>query len=189
MSDRIQLRSQLTALDLSERPEELPLRERMIALLDSEPGCFLRTTFPAHFTGSALVLSSDGQRALLHHHRNLDRWMQFGGHCDGEEDVLAVAQREALEESGITGLILASARPFDLDIHPIPARPTQPEHLHYDIRYVLIAPEDALPQASSESLSLQWFTPDEMAQLPLGAGLQRLLAKWRQLLARRTSHS
>jgi 8-oxo-dGTP pyrophosphatase MutT (NUDIX family) len=81
------------------------------------PRCFHRDCFPGHFTGSALVVSADGSRALLHHHRKLDRWLQFGGHCDGDVNVPRVAQREAFEESGISGLILASARPFDLDIH------------------------------------------------------------------------
>ena len=182
---RTDLRDQLAALDLSERPDEAPLRQRMLDLLDTAPDCFLRTAFPAHFTGSAFVVSADGQRTLLHHHRKLDRWMQFGGHCDGDEDVLRVARREALEESGIDGLIVASPKPFDLDIHEIPARKEEPAHFHYDVRYVLIAPENAAFTASDESLELRWFTPAEMDALPLDNGLRRLAAKWRALLARR----
>jgi 8-oxo-dGTP pyrophosphatase MutT (NUDIX family) len=182
---RAELRAQLLALDLSDRTTELPHRERMIALLDGTPDCFVRSSFPAHFTGSALIVSAAGDRALLHHHRKLDRWMQFGGHCDGDENVLRVAQREALEESGIEGLIVASARPFDLDIHAIPAKGGEPAHEHFDIRYVLIAPEGATGVASEESVELRWFTPDGMAALPLDAGLQRMLEKWRALRARR----
>lgn len=188
--NRIELREQLAALDLSGRPDEEPHRLRMLALLDSTPDCFHRSSFPAHFTGSALIVSADGSRALLHHHRNLDKWMQFGGHCDGDENVLRVAQREALEESGIPGLIVASARPFDLDIHEIPARPArnEPVHYHYDVRYVLIAPEDAAFVTSEESVELRWFTPEEMGALALDAGLQRLLDKWQWLVARRRGH-
>lgn len=183
--NRSELRSALLALDLSNRPDEEPHRERMVALLDSTPDCFLRTSFPAHFTGSALVVSADGSRALLHHHRKLDRWLQFGGHCDGDEDVLQVALREAAEESGITGLITTSTRPFDLDIHAIPPHGSDPEHFHYDIRYILIAPEGAQAVQSPESHELRWFTPEEMRALPLDAGLQRLVAKWQALLERR----
>ena len=157
----------------------------MIELLDNVPGCFHRTAFPAHFTGSALVVSADGSRALLHHHRKLDRWLQFGGHCDGDEDVLRVAQKEALEESGIEGLIVASARPFDLDIYAIPPFGAEPAHFHYDVRYVLIAPENAETARSGESRELRWFTPAEMNELPLDAGLQRLRRKWQLLVARR----
>jgi 8-oxo-dGTP pyrophosphatase MutT (NUDIX family) len=183
--NRNDFRRLLASLDLAERPAEEPHRRRMVDLLDSTPDCFERTSFPAHFTGSALVVNADGTRALLHHHRKLDRWMQFGGHCDGDADVLRVAQREALEESGIAGLIVASARPFDLDIHEIPARKTEPAHLHHDVRYMLIAPEGASPVQSHESNELRWFSPDEMEALPLDEGLRRLAAKWRAILVRR----
>jgi len=133
------------------------------------------------------VVNADGSRALLHHHRKLGRWLQFGGHCDGDEDVVRVAQREAFEESGIEGLIVASARPFDLDLHQIPAHGNEPTHWHYDVRYVLIAPENALGVTSSESHALRWFTADEMERLPLDGGLQRLVRKWRALHARRAN--
>jgi 8-oxo-dGTP pyrophosphatase MutT (NUDIX family) len=184
--NRAEFRNILLSLDLSDRPEEMACRQRMIELLDSCPNCFRRNAFPAHFTGSAFVVSADGARSLLHHHRKLDRWLQFGGHCDGEEDVLSVAQREANEESGIQGLVVASSRPFDLDIHEIPAFADEPTHLHYDIRYVLIAPEQAEIQTSPESKEVRWFEPSEIGSWPLDAGLRRLIAKWQALLARRS---
>lgn len=186
--NRSELRAQLAQLDLSDRADEQQARERMIELLEATERCFWRDQFPGHFTGSALVVNADGSQALLHHHRKLDRWLQFGGHCDGDEDVLRVARREALEESGIADLIVASARPFDLDIHEIPARGDEPTHWHYDIRYVLIAPEGAVSGASAESNELRWFTADEMEKLPLDDGLRRLIGKWRRLQTRR-AHS
>ena len=182
---RAALRAQLLSLDLSARPEEITARDRMLALLDSTPACFQRDFFPAHFTGSALVVNADGSRVLLHHHRNLDRWLQFGGHCDGDEDILRVARREALEESGIPGLIVASARPFDLDIHEIPARGSNPAHFHYDIRFMLIAPESAVPVLSEESHAVRWFAPGELPALPLDESLRRMIRKWQSIVARR----
>ncbi|MBV8813705.1 MAG: NUDIX hydrolase [Verrucomicrobia bacterium] len=181
---RDNLRRALLSLDLSDGSHEAGHRQRMVELLDSCPNCFQRNAFPAHFTGSAFVISADGEHALLHHHRKLDRWLQFGGHCDGEPDVLAVAQREALEESGIEGLLIASERPFDLDIHEIPAIGGEPPHQHFDVRYVLIAPENAEFRTSSESHEVRWFTAGEMDQLDLDTGLRRLLIKWEALLAR-----
>lgn len=182
---RSEFRAQLEALDLAERTDEEATRTKMIELLDKELACFSRTAFPAHFTGSALVVDADGSRALLHHHRKLDRWLQFGGHCDGDQDILRVAQREALEESGISDLIVPFARPFDLDIHELPAHKSEPAHWHYDVRYVFIAPEGAVHTTSAESKELRWFTADEMERLPLDAGLQRMLRKWRSLQMRR----
>jgi len=190
MPDRHTLRAALAALDLTQSPAEDDCRRRMIELLDTTPDCFQRTSFPGHFTGSALVVSADGSRALLHHHRFLDKWLQFGGHCDGDENVLAVAVREAEEESGISGLIMTSQKPFDLDIHPIPENPKrgEPPHFHYDIRWVLIAPENAQFRVSDESNELRWFTPDEMLALPVDDSLVRLVEKWKALLRRRGHH-
>lgn len=178
---RSPFRSLLANLDLSRRTEEEPLRQRMLELADSTPDCFYRTSFPAHFTGSALVLSADGQQVLLHHHRKLDRWMQFGGHADGDEDILRVARREALEESGIEGLEVLSPVPFDLDIHEIPSRPAlgEPAHFHFDIRFLFAAPAGAQFTISDESLALRWFSLEEMLALPGSSGLQRLACKWR----------
>ncbi|MBS0659403.1 MAG: NUDIX hydrolase [Verrucomicrobia bacterium] len=153
----------------------------MLGLLAKKADCFERSCFPGHFTASALVLSADGERTLLTHHRILDRWLQFGGHCDGEPDTLLGALREAEEESGLTGLHApADGRPLDLDIHPIPANPRrgEPEHEHFDVRYVLIAPPGATPRISAESKELRWFTPEEMLATGPDAGLQRLVEKW-----------
>jgi len=183
--DRAGLRAQLAGLDLSRRAEEVEARERMLTLLDGTEGCFERTAFPGHFTGSALVVDADGARVLLHHHRKLDRWLQFGGHCDGDENILRVACREALEESGIEGLIVASQRPFDLDIHEIPAHGGDPAHFHYDVRFMLIAPEAAAPVQSEESRELRWFTPEELAGLALDESLRRMIGKWQGIVARR----
>lgn len=184
---RQDLRQQLADLDLSHphRADEVPHREKMIALLDEQEDCFHRTCHPAHFTGSALVVSADGSRALLTHHRKLNCWLQFGGHCDGDDHILRVAQREALEESGVEGLVVASQRPFDLDIHPIPERNGEPAHWHYDVRYMFIAPENAQFVTSEESHELRWFTPQEMRALPLSEGMQRLATKWEAILERR----
>ena len=186
--DRAALHSQLESLDLSQRPDEQPSRTRMCALIKENPGCFQRTSFPAHFTGSALVVNFDGSRVLLHHHRKLDRWLQFGGHCDGDEDILRVARREALEESGIQGLIVASERPFDLDIHEIPAHGADPAHFHYDVRFMFIAPESASPVISEESRDLRWFTAEELDSIPLDESLRRMIRKWQAIAARRRSH-
>jgi len=181
--NRLELRELLATLDLAAGSEEAPLLQRMLELLDSGRPCFERSAFPAHFTGSALVLSADGARTLLHHHRKLDRWMQFGGHCEEDANILEVAHREALEESGIEGLNAVSALPFDLDIHEIPARPAsgEPAHFHYDVRFLFIAPEAPRFTASEESLQLRWFDSEEWPALALSSGLRRLLEKWEKL--------
>lgn len=181
--NRSALRALLTGLDLPPRSAEEPFRQRMLERLDATPHCFARTDFPAHFTGSALVVSADRQNVLLHHHRKLDRWMQFGGHCEDDVDILEVARREALEESGIEGLKPASEIPFDLDIHEIPERPAtgEPAHFHYDVRFLFVAPQAAHFTVSEESLQLRWFASRQWPDLALSSGLRRLLEKWEKL--------
>lgn len=183
--DRDELRGLLEELDLAERPEEVEARRRMVELLDAEPGCFDRKTFPGHFTGGAFVVNADGSRVLLNHHRKLNRWLGFGGHCDGEEDVLAVARREALEETGIEGLVVASPRPWDLDIHTIPAHGNEPEHEHFDIRWMLIAPEEVKETCSDESHELVWFTASKARSKAPEASMQRMFSKWQLIVERR----
>jgi 8-oxo-dGTP pyrophosphatase MutT (NUDIX family) len=151
----------------------------MINSLDHCSTCFSRETFPAHFTGSALVVSWDAARVLLHHHRKLDRWLQFGGHCGGSEDVLSVARREAFEESGIAGLAPVSNQPFDLDIHEIPVFGAEPAHEHYDVRYRFAAPNRATATISCESNELRWFTLEQAQHQNLDPGLLRMIARLR----------
>ena len=83
------------------------------------------------------------------------------------------ALREAVEESGIAELAI-DPRPIDLDVHPIPARKGEPEHLHLDVRFVVRAPEGAVERISEESKALGWFTPQEAGKLLTDDSVLRL---------------
>lgn len=149
-------------------------RERMLALIERRPhDAHRRSSLEGHLTASALVIDADRSRALLTHHRKLGRWLQLGGHCDGEANLARVALKEALEESGIERLAVVP-KPIDLDIHPIPARPGEPEHLHYDTRFVVIAPRGARFEVSDESHSLAWVAPNELERYSVDASVRRL---------------
>lgn len=135
-------------------------RARILAFLNEHPDALRRSCVPGHLTAAALVLDHTRERALLTHHAKLERWLQLGGHCDGDGNLVAVALREAVEESGIADLTI-DRRPIDLDVHAIPARKDEPEHLHLDVRFLAFAPEGAVEKASKESKELGWFTPEE----------------------------
>lgn len=180
-------------------PQEATMAERLARFVQSTPECFERTYAPGHVTGSALVVNPGFDRVLLTHHRKLDIWVQLGGHADGEARVERVAWTEAVEESGLSdfGLFvmengtaelrnLASSpftaeepmpTPFDLDIHLIPARKSEPEHYHYDVRYLLVA-DDRLPLVvSAESHDLRWLSLAEARQLTQEASMVRMFDK------------
>ncbi len=139
---------------------------------------FMREARDAHFTGSAWLVSADGERVLLTHHRKLGRWLQLGGHADGDADLARVALREAEEESGLDELSV-EPEPFDLDRHRIPARGDESEHWHYDVRYVVRAGTNERFVVSGESNALAWRPIREIADDPVSdASLRRMADKW-----------
>lgn len=166
-------------------PGEGAVADRFAAFVAAQPDCFERTCVPGHVTGSAWLISHDHERFLLTHHRKLGRWLQLGGHADGDPDPAAVALREACEESGIAGLELVvidgTLRPLDLDAHTIPARHGEPAHVHYDVRFLVVAPPGAVLTLSEESLDLRWFPAARPLAVPHDESVRRLQAKARLL--------
>lgn len=133
-----------------------------------------------HFTGSAWLVSADGSRVLLTHHRKLGLWLQLGGHADGDTDLMHVALREAEEESGLDGLTV-EAEIFDLDRHRIPARAADPEHWHYDVRHVVRAGANEAFVVSDESHALAWREIADIARdETTDASVRRMAWKWLQ---------
>jgi 8-oxo-dGTP pyrophosphatase MutT (NUDIX family) len=150
---------------------ERELAAHFVDFLASAPQVFERSHGVGHFTGSAWVVSADGARVLLTHHAKLNLWLQPGGHADGDRDLARVALREAREETGVAGLQLEDGVIFDLDRHAIPARKAEPEHWHYDVRYVVRAGADERFVVSAESHALAWR---EIAAVAAGSGRRRL---------------
>ncbi len=133
------------------------------SFLDEHPDALWRTCLEGHLTGSAFVVDSTAERALLIHHVKLGKWLQPGGHADGDGNLAAVAWREATEETGIDDLTLL-APPVDIDVHTIGARGDEPTHVHLDVRFVAVAPEGAEPILNHEASDAAWFTFDAMSQ-------------------------
>lgn len=176
---RAQLRAAF-ALHAQRCPAQAELADEYVDLL-ADPLAFSRERLAGHFTGSAWLVSQDGQRVLLTHHRKLQRWLQLGGHADGDADLAAVALREAAEESGLRGLSL-EGEVFDLDRHWIPERGEVPGHWHYDVRYVVRAGEDENFAVSEESLALAWVSIEDLLRDPSAdESLQRMARLWRAL--------
>lgn len=151
-------------------------RAFFLSWIDAHPDAAHRACLAGHLTASALVVDATGTRALLTLHRKLGRWLQLGGHCDGDTNLASTALREAREESGILELCIDPI-PIDLDAHRIPARPGEPEHWHLDTRYLVRAPADAVEQLSEESVELRWFTPPECAELATDDSVRRLFRR------------
>jgi 8-oxo-dGTP pyrophosphatase MutT (NUDIX family) len=148
-------------------------RSRMLGFAAGHPDALVRSCIDGHFTGSALVVDAAAERVLLLFHTKLQRWLQPGGHADGDGNLVGVALREASEETGIEGLRV-DPDPIDLDIHVVESR-HDPAHLHLDVRFLVLAPGDAVVSGNHESESLRWVAPHDTQGLDLDAGTLRLI--------------
>lgn len=178
----------MTHIDGIGRFEPCGLRDRenwqkLLDLLDAHPAPFGREPNPGHITGSAFVLSPDGTEVLLTHHAKLDMWLQLGGHCDGIADVPFVALKEAYEESGISRICPVGdpEQVLDLDIQTIPANARDPEHLHFDLRYLFRAQTRDFT-VSAESKALAWVPLSGLERYTTNPGVLVLREKARRVL-------
>ena len=150
-------------------------RRQILDFVDAHPDALHRSCLEGHLTGSAAVIELRTRQVLLLFHAKVQRWLQPGGHADGDGDLARVALREAEEETGILGLrVLTPA--IDLDVHVFHnAKDVEPDHLHLDVRYLVVAPAGATAQGNAESEALRWFSLDELAGLDVDAGTVRMV--------------
>ncbi len=167
-------------------PEEAPTVGRVRRLVEGHRDCLERTCWPGHITASTWIVSADRQRFLLTQHRKLGRWLQLGGHVDGDPDVAGAALREAREESGMQrfrwGLVDGGLLPVDIDVHRIPAIGAEPAHEHHDVRFLLVAEAGQDLLRSEESTDLAWFAAERLDEVATEESLHRLGRKASALL-------
>lgn len=177
MTDR---QSLLTALRTYKTPydEERPFIARFIELLKHEDA-YQRKHLPGHITGSSWIVNQDRSKVLLVKHGSLKKWLQPGGHADGDENVFRVAMREANEETGLTNIAHLGEGLFDIDIHQIPERKdlSFPGHDHYDVRFLFQANESDKLLISDESTDLKWVKLNELEQFNDEISVIRLRTK------------
>ncbi len=157
-------------------------RRTILDFVDAHDDALHRSCRTGHLTGSAVVFDAAGERFVLLHHAKLQRWLQPGGHCDGDANLPAVALREATEETGLEGLRVHPVA-VDLDVHEVDP-PADGPHLHLDARYLVVAPEDARLAGNHESTAIRWATEADLAALGADEGTARMIANGRRVLER-----
>lgn len=153
-------------------PRESRSRQQFLEQLSYLDDPFDRFVNPVHVTGSAIVSGPRG--TVLHLHKRLGLWLQPGGHLDSGESPWQAAVRETAEETGLAGRLLPGApEPFHLDVH------TAGDHLHLDLRYLLLCDDDDPAPGPEESPQARWFGLAE-ASLMADPGLVDAIDRLRQ---------
>ncbi|MDH5544640.1 MAG: NUDIX hydrolase [Gammaproteobacteria bacterium] len=178
-STLIRLLTNYTGFDEQEESTRL----RMLSFVQEHDDCFERSLKIGHITGSAWIVNRQRTKTLMLHHRKLDRWLQPGGHSDGDPNTPGVALKEASEESGVQlkNIRIVDTDIFDVDIHTIPATKKEPQHEHYDVRF-LFEIDDTLPlRSNDESNEVRWLDLDEVKAFNPDRSIERMLEKTRNL--------
>jgi 8-oxo-dGTP pyrophosphatase MutT (NUDIX family) len=156
--------------------DEKIYKERTIEFVENEPECFSRALLIGHITGSAFIVNEKLTKTVLVLHAKIHKWLQPGGHADGEPNIMAVALKEAGEETGLKKLKVVSEI-LDIDVHTIPARKEVPEHLHYDIRFLFLADEFEPFVISDESTDIQWIMLEDIPKFNEENSIMRMVNK------------
>ena len=145
---------------------------RAVDLLDADQPPWHRSAFePGHFTASGFVASPDGGSLLLIHHGKLGRWLQPGGHFESiDTSVEDAARREVVEETGVDGLSRIGSSLVRIDAHPIPARGSEPAHIHFDLGVGFQASSVAIGPID-EVLDARWVRFEELASYEVDEAL------------------
>ena len=162
---------------LARRPVDARERgsiSRFVELIDGLERPFDERASKVHVTASAIVVSDDRRRVVLHRHKRLQLWLQPGGHIDTDELPWHGALREAVEETGLPAVLVDADLPdgpalLHVDVHPGPKG-----HTHLDLRYLLESPHVKPTPPAEESQDVQWFAWHQAIDLA-EAGLEGVL--------------
>ncbi len=145
-----------------------------------------RRELPLHVTASALIVHPEPGRVLLRWHQRQQAWLQVGGHGDpGESDPLAIARREAAEETELADLTpWPDAQLRHLVIVNVPAGQGEPAHEHADLRYFMATRTPEAARAENEHAPLRWLSLAEAREATSEVNLRESLARLERLLTR-----
>jgi 8-oxo-dGTP pyrophosphatase MutT (NUDIX family) len=149
-------------------------RAQMLDFLEAHPDALHRSCLVGHLTGSALIVDPSTRHVLLLFHTKVQRWLQPGGHADGDGNLAHVALREAGEETGIGGLTVVTPA-IDLDVHVFrSASGAEPDHLHLDVRHLVLAPAGSVAVTNHESEGMAWVALADLGRYQVDPGTIRM---------------
>ena len=157
-------------------------KELILHCIDIFDDILTRENKIAHITSSAFVVNKTKDKVLMVHHNIYNAWSWTGGHADGEKDLVAVAIKEAMEETGVKNIIPVSKEIFSIDILPVIGHIKRGEyvsaHLHLSIAYLVLADEnELLIVKADENSDVKWIPIDEVNTYSNEPHMQKVYAK------------
>ena len=169
--------------------QEAADRTVMLQALATFDNCLFRENPFGHFTASAWIVNRSRDKVLMVYHSIYDSWSWTGGHADGDADLLAVACREAMEETGLTQVTpLLDGAIFSLELLGVNAHTRRGEHVsshvHWNVTYLLEADDTAeLCRNEAENRAVAWFPLDQAVAASTEPWMRTIYRKLNEKLA------
>lgn len=163
------IREKILAYQPYDEQEEAD-KKMMLEYIDTFSDVLTRENRFGHFTSSSLIVNPDRTKTLLIYHNIYQSWAWTGGHADGDDDFLAVALKEANEETGLKKLRPLTSEIVQIDMLPVAShikhgKPVS-SHQHLSVAYILEADEnEPLTIKPDENQGVKWFPIEEMVKV------------------------
>lgn len=138
-------------------------KEQFLYFLDTFDDILTRKNVIGHITSSGFVINEDFNRTLVVKHNIMDGYIFPGGHADGNENLLEVAEKEVLEETGIQ-VVPYQIDPFYINVGAVPRHFKRgfyvAPHLHFDVIYLFIAKNEDMKKVrklENENSDVKWI--------------------------------
>ena len=140
-------------------------KEMMLKFISLFDDVLTRDNIFGHFSASAFVVNESMTKTLMVNHNIFGGFVYPGGHADGEDDLMSVAKREVMEETGLDVTPLFNDNIFSIQVFPIKGHMKKGKyvsgHIHFDVVYLFVAKDldmDKIRILEDENSQVVWRT-------------------------------
>ncbi len=150
--------------------QEASDKKLMLEYINNFDDVLTRKNEMCHFTASSWIVNKQRTKVLMIYHNIYKSWAWTGGHCDGDDNALYVALKEAKEESGLEDIKVLSDRPVSIEIVSVDGHIKRGKyvstHVHLNISYLFEADEnDELKIKEDENSGVKWIDLDDINKM------------------------
>lgn len=148
--------------------EEQRAKETILNFCKTHDNVLNRESVDGHMSSTGFVVNKDHTKVLMAFHNIYQSYSWTGGHNDGDPDFKSVAEKEVLEETGLS-TVQRISQLISLDDLPVETHIKKgvevKEHRHFNLTYLFEADEnDKISIKEDENSALKWINFDEIEQ-------------------------